>query len=108
MNVAKDFGSTSLLLLQESFDGLSSLKELYLDYNRIEEIQPGTFTQLGFLNMLAVTHNQLVYIPNLAFQVLFSNNCFFLPTIFSVSTNELSSLWHTCPPGPEQHKVATS
>lgn len=72
LNIAEDFSSTSLVVLQESFDGLSSLKELYLDYNRIEEIQPGAFTQLGFLNMLAITHNQLVYIPNLAFQVLFS------------------------------------
>lgn len=57
-------------MLQESFDGLSSLKELHLDHNRVEEIQPGAFTQLGFLNMLALTHNQLVYIPNMAFQVL--------------------------------------
>lgn len=57
-------------MLQESFDGLSSLKELFLDHNRVEEIQPGAFTQLGFLNMLALTHNQLVYIPNMAFQVL--------------------------------------
>lgn len=56
-------------MLQESFDGLSSLKELHLDHNRVEEIQPGAFTQLGFLNMLALTHNQLVYIPNMAFQV---------------------------------------
>lgn len=56
--------------MQESFDGLSSLKELHLDHNRVEEIQPGAFTQLGFLNMLALTHNQLVYIPNMAFQVL--------------------------------------
>lgn len=55
--------------LQESFDGLSSLKELHLDHNRVEEIQPGAFTQLGFLNMLALAHNQLVYIPNMAFQV---------------------------------------
>lgn len=55
--------------MQESFDGLSSLKELHLDHNRVEEIQPGAFTQLGFLNMLALTHNQLVYIPNMAFQV---------------------------------------
>lgn len=57
-------------MLQESFDGLSSLKELLLDHNRVEEIQPGAFAQLGFLNMLALTHNQLVYIPNMAFQVL--------------------------------------
>lgn len=57
-------------MLQESFDGLSSLKELLLDHNHVEEIQPGAFTQLGFLNMLALTHNQLVYIPNMAFQVL--------------------------------------
>lgn len=63
--------SASFLIMQESFDGLSSLKELHLDHNRVEEIQPGAFTQLGFLNMLAITHNQLVYIPNLAFQVLF-------------------------------------
>lgn len=56
-------------MLQESFDGLSSLKELHLDHNRVEEIQPGAFTQLGFLNMLALTHNHLVYIPNMAFQV---------------------------------------
>ncbi|XP_067427054.1 chondroadherin-like protein [Thunnus thynnus] len=58
------------ILYQESFDGLSSLKELHLDHNRVEEIQPGAFTQLGFLNMLALTHNQLVYIPNMAFQGL--------------------------------------
>lgn len=56
--------------MQESFDGLSSLKELHLDHNRVEEIQPGAFSQLGFLNMLALIHNQLVYIPNMAFQVL--------------------------------------
>lgn len=56
-------------MLQESFDGLSSLKELHLDHNRVEEIQPGAFTQLGFLNMLALNYNQLVYIPNMAFQV---------------------------------------
>uniref|UniRef100_A0A8C2YZL3 LRRCT domain-containing protein n=1 Tax=Cyclopterus lumpus TaxID=8103 RepID=A0A8C2YZL3_CYCLU len=56
--------------LQESFDGLSSLKELHLDHNSVEEIQPGAFTQLGFLNMLALTHNQLVYVPNMAFQGL--------------------------------------
>lgn len=69
-NLATHLCSTSLLMLQESFDGLSSLKELHLEHNRVEEIQPGAFTQLGFLNMLAITHNQLVYIPNLAFQVL--------------------------------------
>lgn len=63
-------------VLQESFDGLSSLKELHLDHNRVEEVQPGAFTQLGFLNMLALTHNQLVYIPNMAFQVILEN-CFF-------------------------------
>lgn len=63
-------------MLQESFDGLSSLKELHLDHNRVEEVQPGAFTQLGFLNMLALTHNQLVYIPNMAFQVILKN-CFF-------------------------------
>lgn len=57
-------------MLQESFDGLSSLKELHLDNNRVEEIQPGAFTQLGFLNMLSLTRNQLVYIPNMAFQVI--------------------------------------
>lgn len=56
-------------MLQESFDGLSSLKELLLDHNRVEEIQPGAFMQLGFLNMLALNYNQLVYIPNMAFQV---------------------------------------
>ncbi|MEQ2165100.1 hypothetical protein GOODEAATRI_013576, partial [Goodea atripinnis] len=54
----------------ESLDGLSSLKELHLDHNHIEEIQPGAFIQLGFLNMLALTHNHLVYIPNMAFQGL--------------------------------------
>lgn len=64
-------------MLQESFDGLSSLKELHLDHNRVEEIQPGAFTQLGFLNMLSLTHNQLVYIPSMAFQVLRS----FVPLI---------------------------
>ncbi|KAF3846742.1 hypothetical protein F7725_003820 [Dissostichus mawsoni] len=58
------------VLYQESFDGLSALKELQLDHNRVEEIRPGAFTQLGFLNMLALTHNQLVYIPNMAFQGL--------------------------------------
>lgn len=40
-----------------------------LDRNRVEEIQPGAFSQLGFLNLLSLTHNQLVYIPNMAFQV---------------------------------------
>lgn len=54
---------------QESFDGLSSLKQLMIDRNRVEEIQPGAFSQLGFLNLLSLTHNQLVYIPNMAFQV---------------------------------------
>ncbi|KAJ3600189.1 hypothetical protein NHX12_031175, partial [Muraenolepis orangiensis] len=58
------------ILYQESFDGLSSLKELLLDHNRVEEVQPGAFMQMGFLNMLALTHNQLVYIPNMAFQGL--------------------------------------
>lgn len=62
--------SPLIQMLQESFDGLSSLKELHLDHNRVEEIQPGAFMQLGFLNMLALTHNQLIYIPNMAFQVL--------------------------------------
>uniref|UniRef100_A0A3B5BBV4 Chondroadherin-like protein n=1 Tax=Stegastes partitus TaxID=144197 RepID=A0A3B5BBV4_9TELE len=52
-----------------SFDGLSSLKQLMIDRNRVEEIQPGAFSQLGFLNLLSITHNQLVYIPNMAFQV---------------------------------------
>lgn len=65
-----DFSLPLTWLLQESFDGLSSLKELHLDHNRVEEIQPGAFSQLGFLNMLALIHNQLVYIPNMAFQVL--------------------------------------
>ncbi|XP_051958503.1 chondroadherin-like protein [Xyrauchen texanus] len=58
------------ILYQESFDGLSSLKQLLIDRNRVEEIQPGAFSQLGFLNLLSLTHNQLVYIPNLAFQGL--------------------------------------
>lgn len=58
------------LWVQESFDGLSSLKQLMIDRNRVEEIQPGAFSQLGFLNLLSLTHNQLVYIPNMAFQVL--------------------------------------
>lgn len=40
-----------------------------IDRNRVEEIQPGAFSQLGFLNLLSLTHNQLVYIPNMAFQV---------------------------------------
>jgi len=40
-----------------------------LDRNRVEEIRPGAFSQLGFLNLLSLTHNQLVYIPNMAFQV---------------------------------------
>lgn len=40
-----------------------------IDRNRVEEIQPGAFSQLGFLNLLSITHNQLVYIPNMAFQV---------------------------------------
>lgn len=48
---------------------MSSLKQLLIDHNRVEEIQPGAFSQLGFLNLLSLTHNQLVYIPNLAFQV---------------------------------------
>ena len=55
--------------VQESFDGLPSLKQLVIDWNRVEEIQPGAFSQLGFLNLLSLTHNQLVYIPNMAFQV---------------------------------------
>lgn len=55
--------------MKESFDGLSSLKQLLIDRNRVEEIQPGAFSQLGFLNLLSITHNQLVYIPNMAFQV---------------------------------------
>lgn len=55
--------------VQESFDGLSSLKQLFIDRNRVEEIQPGAFSQLGFLNLLSITHNQLVYMPNLVFQV---------------------------------------
>lgn len=61
--------TTSDLWVQESFDGLSSLKQLMIDRNRVEEIQPGAFSQLGFLNLLSLTHNQLVYIPNMAFQV---------------------------------------
>lgn len=36
----------------------------------MEEIQPGAFSQLGFLNLLSLTHNQLTYIPNMAFQGL--------------------------------------
>uniref|UniRef100_A0A3Q3A8G0 Chondroadherin-like b n=1 Tax=Kryptolebias marmoratus TaxID=37003 RepID=A0A3Q3A8G0_KRYMA len=56
--------------VQESFDGLTSLKQLLIDRNRVEEIQPGAFSQLGFLNFLSITHNQLVYIANLAFQGL--------------------------------------
>lgn len=40
-----------------------------VDHNRLEEIQPGAFSQLGFLNLLSLTHNQLSYIPNMAFQV---------------------------------------
>lgn len=96
---------------QESFDGLSSLKELHLDHNRVEEIQPGAFTQLGFLNMLAITHNQLVYIPNLAFQVFFCTShlnisSFIVPT-YMVFHQKLLSLWYACPLGPEQHKVAS-
>nr|XP_046271780.1 chondroadherin-like protein [Scatophagus argus] len=75
-----------LYQLQESFDGLSSLKELHLDHNRVEEIQPGAFAQLGFLNMLALTHNQLVYIPNMAFQGL--NNIKWL----RLSHNSLNNL----------------
>lgn len=59
---------------QESFDGLSSLKQLMIDRNRVEEIQPGAFSQLGFLNLLSLTHNQLVYIPNMAFQVCSQNH----------------------------------
>uniref|UniRef100_A0A4W6DFL6 Chondroadherin-like protein n=1 Tax=Lates calcarifer TaxID=8187 RepID=A0A4W6DFL6_LATCA len=74
------------VLYQESFDGLSSLKELHLDHNRVEEIQPGVFTQLGFLNLLALTHNQLVYIPNMAFQGL--NNIKWL----RLSHNSLNNL----------------
>lgn len=45
-----------------------------IDRNRVEEIQPGAFSQLGFLNMLSLTHNQLVYIPNMAFQVATLNH----------------------------------
>lgn len=44
-----------------------------IDRNRVEEIQPGAFSQLGFLNLLSLTHNQLVYIPNMAFQVISQN-----------------------------------
>lgn len=40
-----------------------------IDRNRVEEIQPGAFSQLGFLNLLSLTNNHLVYIPNMAFQV---------------------------------------
>lgn len=45
-----------------------------VDRNRVEEIQPGAFSQLGFLNLLSLTHNQLVYIPNMAFQVNSQNH----------------------------------
>lgn len=45
-----------------------------IDRNRVEEIQPGAFSQLGFLNLLSLTHNQLVYIPNMAFQVNSQNH----------------------------------
>lgn len=62
--------SFSFLTIQESFDGLSSLKQLIIDRNRVEEIQPGAFSQLGLLNLLSLTHNQLVYLPNMAFQGL--------------------------------------
>ncbi|KFV53247.1 Chondroadherin-like, partial [Gavia stellata] len=37
------------LLYQESLDGLSSLQQLILEGNRIEEIQPGAFGHLGSL-----------------------------------------------------------
>uniref|UniRef100_A0A672T4D9 LRRCT domain-containing protein n=1 Tax=Sinocyclocheilus grahami TaxID=75366 RepID=A0A672T4D9_SINGR len=53
--------------MPESFDGLSSLKQLYLNRNRIEEIHPGAFAALNSLNLLSLTHNQLVYLPNMAF-----------------------------------------
>lgn len=59
-----------LLPPQESFDGLLSLKQLMIDHNRIEEIQPGAFTQMGSLNLLSLTHNRLIYLPNMAFQGL--------------------------------------
>ncbi|KAF3853274.1 hypothetical protein F7725_013962 [Dissostichus mawsoni] len=70
----------------ESFDGLSSLKQLLIDRNRVEEIQPGAFSQLGFLNLLSLTHNQLVYMPNMAFQALAG---LFTLTRLSLDHNEL-------------------
>lgn len=55
---------------------MSSLKQLIIDRNRVEEIQPGAFSQLGSLNLLSLSHNQLVYIPNMAFQVLTLNRVY--------------------------------
>lgn len=54
------------LRLQEAFDGLSSLKQLMIDHNPVEEIQPEIFSQLGFLNLLSLAHNQLTNNPNMA------------------------------------------
>ncbi|XP_066563336.1 chondroadherin-like b [Amia ocellicauda] len=58
------------ILYQESFDGLTSLKQLVLDRNRVEEVQPGAFSQLGALNFLSLAHNFLVYLPDMALQGL--------------------------------------
>ncbi|XP_069052953.1 chondroadherin-like b [Lepisosteus oculatus] len=60
------------ILYQESFDGLSSLKQLLVDRNRVEELQPGAFAQLGFLNLLSLAENFLVYLPDVVFQGLCS------------------------------------
>uniref|UniRef100_A0A4W6FZR5 Chondroadherin-like b n=1 Tax=Lates calcarifer TaxID=8187 RepID=A0A4W6FZR5_LATCA len=62
------------------------LFQLMIDRNRVEEIQPGAFSQLGFLNLLSITaqsglqnikwlrlsHNSLNYLDTEAFAGLFT------------------------------------
>ena len=99
--------------VQESFDGLSSLKQLMLDRNRVEEIQPGAFSQLGFLNLLSLTHNQLVYIPNMAFQVkppAKNSEVMVLKELQKslLVSEHLSNRRRLLPPGLAEHQMASS
>ncbi|KAA0706544.1 hypothetical protein E1301_Tti020754 [Triplophysa tibetana] len=66
----KNLTHTPPTVKEESFDGVSSLKQLYLDRNLIEEIHPGAFASLSSLKLRSLTHNQLVYLPNMVVQGL--------------------------------------
>ncbi|KAM6436427.1 LOW QUALITY PROTEIN: chondroadherin-like protein [Liasis olivaceus] len=56
-------------IYQESLDGLFPLST-YLAHNHIEEIKPEVFGQLGFLSLLNLAKNSLVYLPDMVFQGL--------------------------------------